>query len=68
MPEGNSGRKLVDDLSHMGWYSGSVMVRMVYFRHTCWSRIAGGGSDATISMGKAGEVQNVPRIRLLAIF
>ena len=68
MPEGNSGGKLVDDLSRMGWYSGSVIVRMAYFRHACWSRIAGGGSDASISMGMAGEVRNAPRIRLLAVF
>ena len=68
MPEGNTGGKLVDDFSHVGWYSGSVMVRMAYFRHTCWTRIAGGGSDAAISMGMAGEVRNAPRIRLLALF
>ena len=51
MPEGNSGGKLVDDRSHMGWDSGRVMVHMAYFRHACWSRIAGGGSDASISIG-----------------
>ena len=68
MPEGNSGGKLVDDRSRMGWYSGSVMVHMAYFRHACWSRIAGGGSDASISMGTAGEVRNAPRFRLLAVF
>ena len=68
MPEGNSGGKLVDDLSRMGWYSGRVMVRIAYFRHACWSRIAGGRSDASISMGMAGEVRNAPRIRLLAVF
>ena len=68
MPEVNSGGKLVDDLSRMGWDSGRVMVRMVYFRHTCWSRIAGGGSDASISIRMAGEVRNAPRIRLLDIF
>ena len=68
MPERNSGRKLVDDLSHMGWYSGSVMVRMAYFRHACWSQIAGGGSDTSSSMVMAGEVRNPPRIRLPAVF
>ena len=68
MPEGNSGGKLVDDLSRMGWDSGRVMVRMAYFRHACWSRIAGGGSDASISIGMAGEVRNAPWIRLLAVF
>ena len=54
MPVGNLGGKLVDDLSPMGWDSGIVMVRMAYFRHACWSRIAGGASDASISMGMAG--------------
>ena len=68
MPEGNSGRKLVDDLSRMGWDSGRVMVCMAYFRHACWSRIAGGGSDASISIGMAGEVRNAPQSRLLAVF
>ena len=68
MPEGNSGEKVVDDLSRMGWYSRRVMVRMAYFRHAYWSRIAGGGSDISISMAMAGEVRNTPRIRLLAIF
>ena len=68
MPEGNSGGKLVDDLSHMGWDSGRVIVRMAYFPHACWSQIAGVGSDALISMGMAREVQNAPRIRLLAVF
>ena len=60
MPEGNSGGKLVDDLSRMGWYSGRVMVRIAYFRHACWSRIAGGGSDASISRGprKVWEVNS----------
>ena len=68
MPEGNSVGKLVDALSRMGWDSGRVMVRMACFRHAYWSRIAGGGSDASISMGMAGEVRNAPRIRLLAAF
>ena len=68
MPEGNLGGKVVDDLSHMGWDSGRVMVRMAYFRPACWSRIAGGGSDGSISLGMAGEVRNAPRIRLLAVF
>ena len=68
MPEGNSGGKLVDDLSRMGLDSGRVMVRMANFRHACWSRIAGGGSDASISIGLAGEFRNAPRILLLAVF
>ena len=66
IPEWNSGGMLLDDHSHIGWDSGRVMVRMSYFRHACWSRISGGGSDASISMGMAGEVRNAPRIRLLA--
>ena len=68
MPEGNSGGKLVDDLSRMGWDFGRVMVRMAYFQHVCWSLIAGGGSDDSISMGMASEVRNAPRICLLAVF
>ena len=62
MPEGNSGRKLVDDLSGIEWYSGRVRVHIAYFRHACWSRIAGCGSDALIYMGMASEVWNAPRI------
>ena len=65
MPEGNSGGKLVDDRSRIGWDSGRIMLRMAYFRHACWSRIAGGGNNASISMGMAGQVRNAPRIRLL---
>ena len=68
MPEGNSAVKLVDDLSRMWWYSRRVMVRIAYFRHACWIRIAGGGSDASLSMAIAGEVRNAHRIRLLAVF
>ena len=68
MSEENSGGKLVDDLNRMGWDSGRVLVLMAYFRHACWSQIAGGGSDASISIGMAGEVQTAPRIRLLAVF
>ena len=68
MPEGNPGGKLVDDHSRMGWDSGRVTVRMAYFRHACSSRIAGGGSDASISIGMAGDIRNAPRIRLLAVF
>ena len=56
------------DLSLMGWYTGRVMVHIAYFRYACWSRIAGGGSDASISIGMAGKVQNAPKIRLLALF
>ena len=68
MLEGNSGGKLVDDRSRMGWDSERVMVRMAYFRHACWSWIAGGGSDALISMAMSGELRNAPRICLLAVF
>ena len=68
MPEGYSGGKLVNDRSRMGWDSGRVMVRMACFQHACWSRIAGGGSDASIYIGMAGDVRNAPRIRLLAVF
>ena len=68
MPVGTSGGKVVDDLSRMGWDFGRVMVHMAYFRHACWSPIAGGGSDASISKGMAGEVRNAPRIRLQAVF
>ena len=68
MPERNSGGKVVDDRSRIGWNSGRVMVRMAYFQHVCWSLIAGGGSDDSISMGMASEVRNAPRIRLLAVF
>ena len=68
MPAGNSGGKLVDDRSHMGWDSGRVMVHMAYFQHACWSRIAGGGCDASISIGMAGDVRNAPMIHLPAVF
>jgi hypothetical protein len=64
----NSGGKVVDVLSRIGWCSGSVMVRRAYFLQVCCSRMAGGGSDASTSIGMTGEVRNAPRIRLEAAF
>lgn len=67
-PVPNSGGNVVDVLSRIGWCSGSVIVRRAYFRQVCCSRMSGGGSDASSSMGMIGEVRNAPRIRLEAVF
>ena len=64
----NSGGNVVDDLCHMGWCSGRVMVRRAYLLHLCCSRIEVGGSEASSSIGMIGEVQNAPRIHLEAVF
>ena len=53
-------------LKRIRWFSGGVMVRRVNFLHFCWSRIAGGGGEASNSIGMI--VQNTPRIRLQAVF
>ena len=68
MPVLNSGGNVVDDLNHMGWHSGSDIILRAYFRQACCSRMAGGGSDASSSIGIIGEVQKAPRIGLKAVF
>ena len=68
MPVLNSVGNVVDDLNYVGWRSGSDFVWRAYFRQACYSCMAGGGSDASNSIGIIGEVRKAPGIHLDAVF
>ena len=59
---------MVEVPKRIGWYSGSAMAHRANFLHFCWSLIAGGGSEASNSIGVIVNVRDTPGIRLQAVF